>query len=129
MTAELHVAKLSSRTLASVYIYICDRGNGARATRARDVSSPFSMFPSPAQLNARTKSRNGEGLGPRLTPHTNQKLSIIAERISARQYKSGSIVGIYVRIASVPGLPRYAFTLRFNFAGEEIGEGLGANVT
>ena len=33
-------------------------------------------------------------------------------------------------LASVPGLPRYAFTLRFNFAGEvEIGEGLGANVT
>ena len=24
------------------------------------------MFPSPAQLNARNKSRNGEGLGPRL---------------------------------------------------------------
>ena len=32
-----------------------------RVPMARDVSSPFSMFPSPAQLNARNKSRNGEG--------------------------------------------------------------------
>ena len=31
----------------------------------RETLNPFSMFPSPAQLNARNKSRNGEGLGPR----------------------------------------------------------------
>ena len=55
------------------FIHSCGRGNGARATRRlpnvyghvmfHPRPSPFSMFPSPAQLNARNKS---EGLGPRL---------------------------------------------------------------
>ena len=71
LTAELHVAvsqKLSSRTLASVYIFAVEATGRARPGHVmfHPRPSPFSMFPSPAQLNARTKSRNGEGLGPRL---------------------------------------------------------------
>ena len=52
--------------------------------------------------------------------------------IPGRQIAVDDGLGCRWRVASVPGLPRYAFTLRFNFAGEgtfEIGEGLGANVT
>ena len=65
------------RSRVYTFIHSCGRGNGARATRRlpnvyghvmfHPRPSPFSMFPSPAQLNARNKkSRNGEGLGPRL---------------------------------------------------------------
>ena len=64
------------RSRVYTFIHSCGRGNGARATRRlpnvyghvmfHPKPSPFSMFPSPAQLNTRTKSRNGEGLGPRL---------------------------------------------------------------
>ena len=67
------------RSRVYTFIHSCGRGNGARATRRlpnvyghvmfHPRPSPFSMFPSPAQLNARTKSRNGEGLGPRLVYH------------------------------------------------------------
>ena len=60
-----------------VYIVVVEAtGRRARATRRlpnvyghvmfHPRPTPFSMFPSPAQLNARNKSRNGEGLGPRL---------------------------------------------------------------
>ena len=78
LTPTRTVRASNARECIYTFIHSCGRGNGARATRrrlwARDVSSqagrpspaPFSMFPSPAQLNARTKSRNGEGLGPRL---------------------------------------------------------------
>ena len=65
------------RSRVYTVIHSCGRGNGARATRRlpnvyghvmfHPRPSPFSMFPSPAQLNARNKSRNGEGLGPRLS--------------------------------------------------------------
>ena len=64
------------RSRVYTFIRSCDRGNGARATRRlpnvyghvmfHPRPSPFSMFPSPSQLNARNKSRNGDGLGPRL---------------------------------------------------------------
>ena len=67
------------RSRVYTFIRSCGRGNGARATqRLPNVyghvmfhprPSPFSMFPSPAQLNARNKSRNREGLGPRLDIH------------------------------------------------------------
>ena len=55
-----------------VYTYLRSRQRGARNPArlwARDVSSqafPVFNVHSPAQLNARNKSRNGEGLGPRL---------------------------------------------------------------
>ena len=64
------------RSRVYTFTHSCGRGNGVHATqRLPNVyghvmfhprPSPFSMFPSPVQLNARNKSRNGEGLGPRL---------------------------------------------------------------
>ena len=53
-----------------MYTYLRSRQRGARASPfnvlwARDASSPFNVF-NVSRLNARNKSRNGEGLGPRL---------------------------------------------------------------
>ena len=55
------------RSRLYTFIHSCGGGNGARATRRlpnvyghvmfHPRPSPFSMFPSPAQLNARNKSR------------------------------------------------------------------------
>ena len=66
------------RSRVYTFIHSCGRGNGARATRRLPNVYGHVMFhprPSPffnvslpraVQLNARNKSRNGEGLGPRL---------------------------------------------------------------
>ena len=75
-TYAYHTCVKRSRVYTFIHSCTCGRGNGARATRRlpnvyghvmfHPRPSPFSMFPSPAQLKARNKSRNGEGLGPRL---------------------------------------------------------------